>query len=618
MKKSFLCIFLTMLMIFTALPMTALSASALENFSQGGMCAWWDGTSVKWHTVSAADHYDLRVFVVRPKGDQLYDFIMHKVISFDINYYGNPSSFYEDGTLNRDFNIHNIVTRQDDTITVDVKEWLGFITDDFEYEFTLEAKHGNVVDNLASYHCELVSGKALKNGYKGLGGVVNLGGVPSNGEPNAGQWIYATVTDCSIPVSSLKYTWKYYDNTYVYNYYWMYTYDGKVVPGSDNSAMLRGVSRDMLGKYVRLVVTADGYDGAIYSALFYYSYHAVTVDGGTAYSYGQEGSEIKAQKGDKVYLTAQKKDGYTFTEWEVLSGGVTIADPTVATNASFTLGDSDVTVKANYKKNTPISTFTVTGITEPVAGQAPDGECKIPVNCGYRPTIPEYGYVTWYTDDGDIMNPDTDTFKAGEKYSAQVTLIPTEGYEFAESGLTGTMNGKDTTKSIFIATPKKKIYMSRWFTCSAASAGNTVSGTITSYLDNSGAVKVTLANRSDSMIGFTKTVYGNSASFSFTNVPAGLYLLTFSKDNHVSKTVTIGISSNASGAAFQINPIGDISGDGKVTAKDYAMANAHVQKISTLTGYQLQCGDVLKSDGKITAADAARINAHVQKTDPLW
>ena len=271
-----------------------------------------------------------------------------------------------------------------------------------------------------------------------------------------------------------------------------------------------------------------------------------------------------------------------------------------------------------YQGRTVVSNFVISGITEPVDGEAPDTECLIPANCGYRPTIPNYGYVNWYTEDGDLMNPDTDTFTEGKRYSAQVTLIPTEGYEFAESGLTGTMNGKDTTKSIFIATPKKKIYMSRWFTCSAASAGNTVSGTITSYLDNSGAVKVTLANRSDSMIGFTKTVYGNSASFSFTNVPAGLYLLTFSKDNHVSKTVTIGISSNASGAAFQINPIGDISGDGKVTAKDYAMANAHVQKVSELTDYALKCGDVLKGDGKITAADAARINAHVQKTDLLW
>ncbi len=130
-----------------------------------------------------------------------------------------------------------------------------------------------------------------------------------------------------------------------------------------------------------------------------------------------------------------------------------------------------------YQGRIVVSKFVISGITEPVEGQAPDGECRIPVNCGYRPTIPHYGYVTWYTEDGDIMNPDTDTFTAGKKYSAQVTLIPNEGYEFAETGLTGTMNGKDTTKSIFIASPKKRINMSRWFTCSQSTVISSVAVT---------------------------------------------------------------------------------------------------------------------------------------------
>ena len=121
-----------------------------------------------------------------------------------------------------------------------------------------------------------------------------------------------------------------------------------------------------------------------------------------------------------------------------------------------------------------ISSVTVGGITEPVDGAAPNGECKIPKGSGYRATIPNYGYISWYTEDGDLMNPDTDTFEVGKKYSAQVTLITDEGYEFAENGLTGTMNGKDATKSIFVATPKKKIYMSRWFTCYALAEIDTV------------------------------------------------------------------------------------------------------------------------------------------------
>ena len=262
-----------------------------------------------------------------------------------------------------------------------------------------------------------------------------------------------------------------------------------------------------------------------------------------------------------------------------------------------------------------ISNFVIGGITEPVDGEAPDGECTIPVDCGYRPTIPHYGYVSWYDEDGNLMNPDTDTFKTGKRYSAQVTLVPTEGYEFAESGLTGTMNGKDATASIFIARPKNMIYMSRWFTCSAA--GNTVSGTVTSYLSGSGAVKVTLANRSNSMIGFTTNVYGNSAAFSFSDVPSGIYQLTVSKANHVTKTANIAVNGNATGLAVKLHPIGDINGDGLVNTTDMMRANNHAKELVPLSGYEFACANV-NDDELVNTTDVMRINLHAKNLSSLW
>ena len=47
--------------------------------------------------------------------------------------------------------------------------------------------------------------------------------------------------------------------------------------------------------------------------------------------------------GTKVTLTATPKDGYRFVEWQVVSGGVTIADD------SFTIQSADVTVKAVFE-----------------------------------------------------------------------------------------------------------------------------------------------------------------------------------------------------------------------------------------------------------------------------
>ena len=310
-------------------------------------------------------------------------------------------------------------------------------------------------------------------------------------------------------------------------------------------------------------------------------------------------------------LPTPTRTNYTFVGWTIRKN-----DGPMVNNYDPYLENTTLYAKWTFG---PISHFAISGITEPVAGEAPDSECLIPVDCGYRPTIPNYGYVNWYTEDGDLMNPDTDTFTEGKRYSAQVTLIPTEGYEFAASGLTGTMNGKDATASIFIASPKKKINMSRWFTCSAASVGNTVSGTIKSYLDNAGAVKVTLANRSNSTIGFTKTVYGNSASFSFSDVPSGLYLLTLSKANHVSKSVTVAVTAGTPELKCQINPIGDVDNNGRVNAADAKAVSRHANEQEPITdSYKLKCADVTAPKNNVNSADAKAILQHANEQKSLW
>ena len=63
---------------------------------------------------------------------------------------------------------------------------------------------------------------------------------------------------------------------------------------------------------------------------------------------------------------------------------------------------------------------------------------------------------------------------------------------------------------------------------------------------------------------------------------------------------------------------GDVTGDGKLTTMDSARANSHAREVAPLTGYALQCADVVGTDGKVTTMDAARINAHVKGTASLW
>lgn len=54
-------------------------------------------------------------------------------------------------------------------------------------------------------------------------------------------------------------------------------------------------------------------------------------------------SPATGTKGTEVTLTATPSSGYEFDAWEVVSGGVTVA------NNKFTIGDAAVTVKAKFK-----------------------------------------------------------------------------------------------------------------------------------------------------------------------------------------------------------------------------------------------------------------------------
>ena len=305
-------------------------------------------------------------------------------------------------------------------------------------------------------------------------------------------------------------------------------------------------------------------------------------------------------------LPTPTRTNYTFVGWTIRKN-----DGPMVNNYDPYLEDTTLYAKWTFG---PISHFVITGITEPVAGESPDVECLIPANCGYRPTIPNYGYISWYNDDGNLLNPDTDRFKAGEKYSAQVTLIPTEGYEFAESGLTGTMNGKDTTKSIWVSTPKKKITMSRLFTCAAPA--DDLSGTVTSFLNSTDETTISFRNLTTGETGVVR-VTGNSTTYSIPNLPGGRYMFYVAKPNHVNRTYTLVVGSAPQTLDYKIHPIGDINGDGKITTVDYGKANSHARGKSTLSGYEFSCADV-NADSKVSTADAGRINAHAKGKSKLW
>lgn len=154
--------------------------------------------------------------------------------------------------------------------------------------------------------------------------------------------------------------------------------------------------------------------------------------------------------------------------------------------------------------------------------------------------------------------------------------------------------------------------------CWTQGSGRTVSGTVTTFLDDTDAVKVTLTREGDSTPSYARVVYGNTATYTFDSVAEGTYILSVSKKNHVTRTETVVVGATAVTKNMKVHPIGDINGDGKVTTLDYMKVNAYVKGTVTLTEYEMKCADVIGTDGKVTTADAMRINAHVKGSKYLW
>ncbi|WP_316608593.1 hypothetical protein [uncultured Ruminococcus sp.] len=148
---------------------------------------------------------------------------------------------------------------------------------------------------------------------------------------------------------------------------------------------------------------------------------------------------------------------------------------------------------------------------------------------------------------------------------------------------------------------------------STAATGVTVSGNITSFLKDDD-VTVTLTGVDNN---FTTNTIGIN-DYNLVNVPAGSYTLTISKKNHVTRDYEITVADADVTQDVKIHPLGDVTGDGKISTADYGKANSHARNKTLLQGYELKCADVIGGDGKVGTADAGRINSAAKGKMSLW
>ena len=137
----------------------------------------------------------------------------------------------------------------------------------------------------------------------------------------------------------------------------------------------------------KITVTANTTVTAVWEAIEY----NVTVTGGTA-SVGAGTPITKATMGTTVTLTAgAAPSGKVFDKWEVVSGGITLADANSATT-TFTMPAKAVSVKATYK-TTPVTTYNLT--TQVNGGHGTISASKTGLMAGSTEAItfnPEVGY----------------------------------------------------------------------------------------------------------------------------------------------------------------------------------------------------------------------------------
>ena len=128
-------------------------------------------------------------------------------------------------------------------------------------------------------------------------------------------------------------------------------------------------------------------------------------------------SAASGTAGTEITLTATPSSGYQFKEWQVISGGVTVADN------KFTIGSANVEVKAIFEAIKYTVTFNANGHgTDPTALNNVTYGSKITAPAA--PTDEDWTFGGWYKEAActNAWNFDTDTVTANTVLYAKWTL----------------------------------------------------------------------------------------------------------------------------------------------------------------------------------------------------
>ena len=278
-----------------------------------------------------------------------------------------------------------------------------------------------------------------------------------------------------------------------------------------DKVMVNGTETTVTGN--TLTVTMDGNKNVVvtYKAIEY----SITVTDGKA-TIGA-GSEIsKAAQGTIVTLTANAApSGKVFDKWEVVSGGITLADANSATT-TFTMPASAVSVKATYK-TTPVTTYDLT--TQVNGGHGTISASKTGLTAGSTETItfnPEVGYeIDTVTVNGTATSVSGNTLNVTMNENKTVVVT----YKAVEYNITVT-DGKATVDA------GSEISKAAQGTIVTLTANAAPSGKV---FDKWEVVSggITLADANSATTTFTMPASAVSVKATYKNIPVVTYTVSF-------------------------------------------------------------------------------------------
>ena len=343
---------------------------------------WWEGTTLRYTVPEHATYLNCMVYIYRPDG------IMIDSIGFN----GLPTPY--------DYDISKQVTVLKDCL------YLGSIFFNGTGYRNVEAETDMMTGE------ELLSGKARLTGS-----IPSLH--PGNNVFEVGKLVQYTPTFSGASASLTK-------GDLIES--WQTSADASAWTevGSHSTYTIKEADD---GKYFRLTVTAEGYEGQLISPVYRIGSssetveYAINITGGTA-------SKTKAKAGETVTITADppKYDFHTFAYW-FSTEGTNLKDYKSATT-SFVMPAFDITIWAMYNTET-LDTFYVY-VTQPEPGQ-------LPASPTVKDTEYSVDHYRWLNMNTGTDMAEGETFQAGETYQIRVWLKTQK--PVADGKLTGYVNG---------------------------------------------------------------------------------------------------------------------------------------------------------------------------------